>query len=61
MEKNRYKLIASEIYSHISMEQYDPILNDICQTCGLAKRPISESIYGEARTHIHSSKQWEYP
>jgi SAM-dependent methyltransferase len=51
-----------EIYSTAGLQNYDPVLTDICNTFGIEKLPVSEHIYfNDARFYIHASKQWEYP
>lgn len=60
-KKYSYSTSDIQIYSSDGRKKYENILNDICEKCGVAKKSISEHIFGESRTYIHASKQWEYP
>ncbi len=56
-----YAAGSAALYSKAGRLAYEPILEDICQTCGVTKLPISQHIAGTCGTVIHASKQWEYP
>jgi lipopolysaccharide biosynthesis glycosyltransferase/SAM-dependent methyltransferase len=56
-----YRLLDAELYTREHRIQYREILRRMLEACGLPHRPVSEHIYGPCRTHIHASKQWEYP
>ena len=60
-KNHAYALDAHEVYSSEGRLKYYETLKDICATCHLELKPISEHITGEAGTYIHASKQWEYP
>ena len=60
-KKYSYSTSDIQIYSSEGRKKYENILDDICEKCGVVKKSISEHIFGESRTYIHASKQWEYP
>jgi len=62
-EKGRYSCEAKDLslYSSTQREAFLSVLEDICETCSVEPQPISKHTYGECRTYIHATKQWEYP
>jgi 2-polyprenyl-3-methyl-5-hydroxy-6-metoxy-1,4-benzoquinol methylase len=59
--QNKYELLSYGVYGSEKIMDYRNILVDIANMCHIDIKPISEHMYGECRTYIHASKQWEYP
>jgi SAM-dependent methyltransferase len=56
-----YSVQDVDIYSSTGRLSFMHILDEMCSSCSLEKKDISEHIYGAGHTYIHASKQWEYP
>ena len=57
-----YLLTDISLYTSEARQNFEPLLDDMLQICGLEKKPISQHILGPGRIcYIHASKQWEYP
>ncbi len=57
----KYTLEDLSLYTTEGKNTYLPLLHDLGRVCNIVIPPITRHAYGEARTYIHASKQWEYP